>query len=132
MKNSDVLYLTGRSTEQCQPEHKNHQRIEQLKESKLNKNKLIAKTLEAFKPQAKFFAFKTSYCKNIFKTNFCFWNRSSIISVRPEKYSLKFDSLKNNQKISEKKKSIANYKERLLKIVIEKSSEPFLSLEAIQ
>ena len=53
MKNSDALYLTGRSIEQCQTEHKNHQRIEKLKESKLNKNKLIVKTLEAFKPKAK-------------------------------------------------------------------------------
>ena len=34
------------------------QKIEKLKESKLNKNKLIAKTLEAFKPKAKIFLFK--------------------------------------------------------------------------
>ena len=63
MKNSEVLYLTSRSIEQCQPERKNHQRIEKLKESKLNKNKLIAKTLEAFKPKAKFFPLKTPITK---------------------------------------------------------------------
>ena len=40
MKNSDVLY---------------HQKIEKLKESKLNKNIIIAKTLEAFKPKKKTF-----------------------------------------------------------------------------
>ena len=62
MKNSDVLYLTSRPTEQCQPEHKNHQKIEKLKKSKLNKNILIAKTLEAFKPKAKFFPLKIK-CK---------------------------------------------------------------------
>ena len=87
-KTSDVLYLTSRSIEQCQPAHKNHQRIEKLIESKLNKNKLIAKTLEAFKPKAKTFPFKNIYYKNMFKTDFCFWNQSSIISARPEKYSL--------------------------------------------
>ena len=54
MENSDVLYLTSRSIEQCQPEHKNHQKIEKLKESKQNKNILIAKTLEAVKHKAKF------------------------------------------------------------------------------
>ena len=88
MKNSDALCLISRSLEQCQPEHKNHQRIEKLKESKLNKNKLIAKTLEAFKPKAKLFPFKYTYYKKMFKTNFCFGNRSSIISAIPEKYSL--------------------------------------------
>ena len=73
MKNSDVLYLTSRSIEQCQPEHKqNHQKIEKLKESKPNKNILIAKTLEAFEPKAKLFPSKTTYFKNMFKTNFCF------------------------------------------------------------
>ena len=64
MKNSDVLYLTSRSIEQWQPEHKqNHQKIEKLKESKLNKNIVIAKTLEAFKPKAKFFPFKKLFQK---------------------------------------------------------------------
>ena len=59
MKNSDVLYLTRRSIEQCQPEHKqNHLKIDKLKESRLNKNILIARTLEAFKPKAKFFPLK--------------------------------------------------------------------------
>ena len=71
MKNSDVLYLTSRSIEQCQPAHKNHQRIEKLEESKLNKNKLIAKTLEAFKPKGKFFNLRETpltkiYLKAIF------------------------------------------------------------------
>ena len=72
MKNSDVLYLTSRSIEQCQPEHKqNHQKTEKLKESKLNKNILIAKTLEAYKPKAYYFPLKNLF-KNMFKTNFCF------------------------------------------------------------
>ena len=59
MKNSGVLYLTSISNEQWQPEHKQtHQIIEKQKEPKLNKNILIAKTLEAFKTKAKFFPFK--------------------------------------------------------------------------
>ena len=41
----------------------NHQKIEKLKESKLNKNIVIAKTLEAFKPKAIFFLFKKSISK---------------------------------------------------------------------
>ena len=72
MENSDVLYLTSQSIKQCQPEHKNHQKIEKLKESKLNKIILIAKTLEAFKPEAKFSSFKNTYFKNMFKNKFCF------------------------------------------------------------
>ena len=73
MENSDVLYLTSRSIEQCQPEHKNHLKIiEKLKGSKLNKNTLIAKTFEAFKPKPKFSPFKNTYFKKIFKTKFCF------------------------------------------------------------
>ena len=72
MKNSDVFYLTSSSIEQCQPEHKIHRRIEKLKESKLNKNKLIAKTLEAFKPKAKFFPLKTPITKIWSKTIFVF------------------------------------------------------------
>ena len=67
---------------------KSSQKIEKLKESKLNKNILIAKTLEAFKPKAKFFPFKNTYFKNMFTTNFCFRNGSTIISARHEKYSL--------------------------------------------
>ena len=65
MKNSDVLYLTSRSIEHCQPEHKqNHlKKNEKLKESKLNKNILIDKTLEAFKPKAIFFPFKKPISK---------------------------------------------------------------------
>ena len=70
MKNSDALYLTSRSIEQWQPEHKNHQRIEKQKESKLNKNKLIAKTLEAFKPNANFFPLKTTITKKCSKPIF--------------------------------------------------------------
>ena len=71
MKNSDVLYLISRSIEQCQPEHKqNHLKIEKPIESKLNKYILISKTLEAFKPKAKFSPFKKTYFKNMFKTNF--------------------------------------------------------------
>ena len=37
------------------------QKFEKLKESKLNKNKLIAKTLEAFKPKAKCSPFKNTF-----------------------------------------------------------------------
>ena len=78
MKHLEVLYLTSRSIEQCEPEHKqNHQ---------LNEIYSVLK-LEAFKPKANFFPFKNSY-KNMFKLNFSFWNRSSFISARPEKYSL--------------------------------------------
>ena len=66
---------------------KSSQKIEKLKESKLNKIYSLLK-LEAFKPKAKIFPFKNTYFKNKFKLNFCFWNWSSIISARPEKYSL--------------------------------------------
>ena len=71
MKNSDALYLNSRSIEQCQPEHKSHQRVEKLQESKLNKNKLIAKTLEDFKPEQKnFLPLKTPITKICSKTIF--------------------------------------------------------------
>ena len=39
---------------------KSAQKIEKLKETKLNKNILVAKTLEAFKPKTKFFPLKKS------------------------------------------------------------------------
>ena len=55
MKNSEVLYLTSWS---MPARTQKSQKIENLKESKLNKNKLIAKPLEAFKPKAKIFLFK--------------------------------------------------------------------------
>ena len=67
---------------------KSSQKIEKLKESKLNKNILIAKALETFKTKAKFFPFKNTYFKTMLKNNFRFCNRFSIISARPEKYSL--------------------------------------------
>ena len=89
MENSDLLYLTSRSIEQCQPEHKqNHlQKFEKLKESKLNKIYSLLK-LEAFKPKSKFSPLN-------------FWNRSSIIPARSEKYSLALEDrlTKNDQKI---------------------------------
>ena len=66
---------------------KSSQKFEKLKESKLNKVYSLLK-LEAFKPKAKCFPFKNTYFKNMFKINFSFLNRSSIISARPEKYSL--------------------------------------------
>ena len=52
-------FINTTETEKCQPEHKqNHlKKIEKLKEPKLNKNILIAKTLEAFKPKAKYLYF---------------------------------------------------------------------------
>ena len=46
---------------------KSSQKIEKLKELELNKNLLIAKTLEAFKPKAKFLPFKNTYFKNFSK-----------------------------------------------------------------
>ena len=50
---------------------KSSKKTEKLKESnKLNKKMLIAKTLEAFTPQAKLDPFKYNYFKNMFKTNF--------------------------------------------------------------
>ena len=70
MKNSDVLYLTSRSIEQCQPEHKNHQKIEKQKESKPNKNILIAKTLEALNLRQNFLALKIPISKICSKINF--------------------------------------------------------------
>ena len=42
---------------------KSSEKIEKLKESKLNKNILIAKTVEAFKPKAKFFTLKKPISK---------------------------------------------------------------------
>ena len=48
-------------------------KIEILKQSnKLNKNILIAKTLEAFTPKEKFDPFKYTNCKNMLRTKFCF------------------------------------------------------------
>ena len=61
MKNADALYLPSRSIEQCQPEQQNHQKIEKL--SIKIKQKLIAKTLEAFKPRQNFFLLKTPISK---------------------------------------------------------------------
>ena len=46
------------------------QKIEKLKESKLNKYIHIATTLEAFKPKAKFSPFKNTYFKICSKPNF--------------------------------------------------------------
>ena len=70
MKNSDILYLTSRSIEQFQPEHKqSHQKIEKLKESKQNKKYSLLK-LEAFKPKAKFFPFKKPISKICSKSIF--------------------------------------------------------------
>ena len=48
------------------PSHK----IEKLKESNLNKNILIAETLEAFKTKTKFFPFKNTYFTNMLKQFF--------------------------------------------------------------
>ena len=68
---------------------KSHHKIEKLKQSnKLNKKILIAKTIEALTPNAKFDPFKYNYFKNVFKTNFRLLNWSSIISAIPEKNSL--------------------------------------------
>ena len=58
------------------------QTIKQTKQKKI----LIAKTLEAFTPKAKFDPFKYSYFKNELKTNFSFENQFNMISARPEKH----------------------------------------------
>ena len=51
---------------------KSSKKIEKLKQSnKLNKNRLIAKTLKAFTPKSKVDPFKYTYFKNMFKANFC-------------------------------------------------------------
>ena len=73
MQNSDVLYLTSRSIEQCQPEQKqNHQKIEKLMESKLNKNILIAKTLKPLNLRQSFFPSKIPIAKICSKPIFVF------------------------------------------------------------
>ena len=71
MKNSDVLYLTSRSIEQLQQEHKqNHlKKLRNLKESKLNKIYSVLK-LEAFKTKAKFFPLKIPISKIFSKSIF--------------------------------------------------------------
>ena len=70
MKNSDVLYLTSRLTEQFQPEHKKSSKIEKLKESKLNKIYSLLKLTLAFKPKAKFFPLKIPISKICSKSIF--------------------------------------------------------------
>ena len=70
MENSDVLYLTSRSIAQCQPEHKNHQKIEKQKESKPNKSILIAKYLEALNLRQNFLPSKIPISKKCLKMNF--------------------------------------------------------------
>ena len=111
MKNSDVLYWKSRSIEQCQPERKNHQRIEKLKETKLNKNKLIAKTLEAFKPKAKFFiALKRPITKICSKPILVSKIGAVLYLEDPKIFIGLWRSI--NSKMTEKnkkKKSIANY-----------------------
>ena len=67
----EVLYLTSRSIEQCQPKHKNYPKKIENQTIKLNKNILIAKTLEAFTPEAKFDLVKYTYFKYKFKRIFC-------------------------------------------------------------
>ena len=50
---------------------KSSRKIEKQKQSnKLNKNILIAKTLDAFKLKAKVFPFKNTNFKNMFENNF--------------------------------------------------------------
>ena len=81
---------------------KSSQKVESLKQSnKVNKNIIIAKTLEAITPEAKFDAFKYTYFKNMFKANFSFINRSSVKSARPEKNSLALED-RLTQKMTEK------------------------------
>ena len=117
-------------TIQARTQTKSSQKNEKLKESKLNKIYSMLK-LEAFKPKAKFFPFKNTYFKNMFKIKFCFWIRSSIISARPEKYYLALEDrwlTRKWPKNVRKKKSIAYYRKMLLKIVIQISSESLLCL----
>ena len=62
---------------------------EKLKQSnQVNKKIIITKTLEAFTPKAKFDLFKFNYFKSLFNTKLWLWNRSSILSGKPEKNSL--------------------------------------------
>ena len=67
---------------------KSSKKLRNKQSNKQNKNILIAKTIEAFTTKAKFDPFKYTYFKNMFKANFCFLNRFSIISPIPEKNSL--------------------------------------------
>ena len=71
---------------------------EKLSNASQNKTKIISKiekqTIKQTRQnKAKYGPFKYTYFKNMFKTNFCFWNRSSIKSARPEKihWPLKID-----------------------------------------
>ena len=126
---------------------KSSQKIEKLKESKLNKNILLAKTLEAFQPKAKFFPIKKTYFKIMFQTyvpktsKLCsknlFQKRSKFLFLKLVQYYIcktwnKFIGpwRSINSKINKniRKKSIGNYKEIFLKIVIKLSSESFLCL----
>ena len=87
MKNLDVLYLTSISIEQCQPKHKrNHlKKIEKLKQSnKLNKNILIAKTIEDFTPKAKFDTFENTYFKKS-QNQILFLKSLQLLSLQDQK-----------------------------------------------
>ena len=101
MKHSDVLYLTSRSIEQCQPKQTKSSKIEKLKESKLNKNILIPKTLEAVKTKAKFFPLKNLFQKYV-QNQFLFLKLVQYYICKTCKKihrPLKIDYLENEQKI---------------------------------
>ena len=73
MENLEVLYLTIRSIEECQPKQtKSSKKLRNKKSNKINKNKLTAKTLEAFTPKAKIDPLKNTYFKNMLKKQFWF------------------------------------------------------------
>ena len=116
-KHLQILYLTSRSNEQYQPKHKqNHLKLKQL--NKLNKiftrrQKLILLNIPISKYVKNLFLSPISVHDNICKT----WKKI----LGP----LKIDLL---SKWKTETKSIANFNEMLLKIVILKSSEPFLCL----
>ena len=58
LMNHKLLYLISRAIEQYKTKHKQNHQVKKLKQSKLIKNLLIAKTLEAFTPMSKFDPFK--------------------------------------------------------------------------
>ena len=93
--------MASRSIEQCQKEHKNHQKIEKIKESKLNKNILTAKTLKLLNLRQNFFPIKVPIAKNCSKPTFNS-EIGPVFLMRDLKnihWPLKIDELESNQKI---------------------------------
>ena len=70
MKNSDVLYLTSRSIEQCRTEHKNYQKKFETKRIKTEQKHTHCWNSEAFKPKANFFSYKNTSGEKSLKSTF--------------------------------------------------------------